>query len=178
MFKEEIEKAMEAAIVLDESVLLRSSQNALPFYAAHPSNLPLYRIVYKTHLLSGNFRYPLWGGRTYTVESCAVWEVLYLNAKAPPLSPSLEERPLSDADTIVDAIQGTFPALNRRMLLTNAAKYLLNSHYESTSETEGDKQKVEKTGIIRKIDGAFCFDPDFRVTRLIDYGPQKSGAQT
>lgn len=58
MFKEEIEKAKEAAIVIDESVLLRSSQNVL-FETAYP-NLPLYHIVYKTHIVRGTSRCPPW----------------------------------------------------------------------------------------------------------------------
>jgi len=159
MIQEEVEVAKEAAIVINENVLLRSSQNALSDTVR--SFLPLYHIVFKTHLVRGNSRYPSWSGSTYGVESCAVWEVLYLNTKAPPLLPSLEERPLSDTRRIADGIQRMFPTLDYRRLLTSAVTGLLNAHYNGESK------------IIVKVDGVFGIDPDFIATRLLDYEPQK-----
>jgi hypothetical protein len=180
MIEEEVEQSKQRAITLDKSVVLRSSQFVPQMNFGYLVPLPQYYLFYKDERRRYKPTCLFWVPRSYTAESCAAWEVLYLDARAPPKLPSLEMRALTDVNTIVDAIQYIFPVFDFRPPLRIAVNSLLRSHYENYEKEGGIKSRPgrKNTGIIRKIDGVFCFDPDFKKRKLVDYGPQKSDAQT
>jgi len=158
MLKEEIEKAIEAATVINANVLLRSSEHVSSFNYGEILHLPQYHLIYESYRLHSEVHKGdiyFWTPKCYPAQTCAVLEVIYLDAKAPPKLPETEERPLKDGPTIIDAVQQLFPAINRKDPIRNAAKAIVDSYTRSE--------------MIREIDGVLHFDEDFEETRVMNY---------